>query len=348
MAKDVFDITMLNPTASGGRTWTSNWHSSTRRVFNTPSGGQYTFPVTSGGNQDPQDSEFVNMTGGPITWYIDGTSGIAQWVHQSPDTISTSSPPSCRPYVLDIAPGIEAYEISTQTPARKTWSPNVEMTCYVKTTGWLPGYTAADNGSFVRLAGPGDHFNIINCNCDAVGYSINLLGYTDHAYAVLVHKEITHDTYGNPSDGVNVAPSHFTKTPSWTAKADSQRWPLHHWIGVKFIQRKITSSGYMRIEAYRDVQDGRFGGHWQKLADLTDDGILGHWGATVQSTKDSMDAFWATPGNCDNSPTNCIFTPAVGNYNPLPNYNRYSCYLRIQNYSNVYLKKFSIREIDPL
>jgi hypothetical protein len=223
------------------------------------------------------------------------------------------------------------------------------MTVYVKCNGWaIPTDNAANNGSFVRLSGPNNHFNILDCNCDATGYSINLLGYSDHAYSILMHKEITHDTYGNPSDGINVATSARAITPSWTRRVNNQRWPLFHWIGLKFVQRKITSSGYVKLEAYRDTQDGRFGGHWQKIMELTDDGIDGHWGATVQSTKDSLDAFWASTGHCGNSPTtSCINTP-VQNYNPLINTPRYSCYLRIQNFFNVFLKKFSIREIDPL
>jgi hypothetical protein len=164
-----------------------------------------------------------------------------------------------------------------------------------------------------------------------------------------MHKEILHDIYGNPSDGVNVAQSAFPTMPTYSRFSNVQRFPLLRWIGVKFVCRTITSSGYVRLEGYRDLSNGLNGGSWQKLLDMTDDGINGHWGASQTSTRTALDDLWASAGHCGNSgTTNCIETPQVGNYNPLIQRAGYSCYIRIQNLQKVELKKFSIREIDPL
>ena len=342
MAVDTFGITQLYATKSGGRQWFSNWHNSTSRAFRNAEGQQYDFPVTSGQNQDPQDYQYLSMAGGPTAWFIDGQSGIAQW-RQEDIPPNPDNNPTCRPYIIDIPPGVNAYDIGTQVPPRLKWQ-NVEMTCYGRLYG-----IALVNNSFMRLSVRSNHFNISRCNCDAGGYDFNLLGYPEHAYQTLINKEIVHSIYGNPSDTVNVAQSAFPTGPSYSRFGDVHRFPLLRWIGMKFVVRNITATGRVKLEAYWDLLDGLNGGNWQKLADLTDDGIDGHWGASAPSTRTALDDVWASPSGCGNitPPALCIDTP-THNYNPLWSRAAYSCYIRVERINRVDLKKFSVREIDPL
>jgi hypothetical protein len=347
LVPDVYGITQLYTTKSGAREWFSNWHNNSgSRAFRNAANQQWSFPAVNGQNQDPNDSEYLSMAGGPTAWFIDGSSGIATWKQE--DNPPADPPPTCRPFIIDYPAGINAYDIGTQDPPRQTWL-NVEITAYARFHSYaLDGI----NNSFMRLSARSNHFNITNCNCDGLGYDFNLIGNPSHAYAFLINKEIIHPNYGAASDMINVAQSHFITIPSYSRRSNIQRFPLLRWIGMKFVVRNITSNGLVRLEAYRDLTNGNNGGDWLKLADITDDGIDSHWGANTTTTRNNLDTAWATtdgcgtPGELDNFIES--HTSRVGNYNPIITRAGYSCYIRIDSISKVELKKFSVREIDPI
>lgn len=341
MAADTFGITKLYDTKSGGREWFSNWHNSTSRAFRHTS--SYTIPVnTAGINQDPQDNQFISLGAGTSAWFIDGTSGIATWRQQTEGT------GDIRAYMgLDYPAGgtFQPYEISSQDPARLTWQ-NVEMTGYVRLWKVASGITP----TVTRLAVRSNHYNIQNCNCDALGYDFQFEIDAGSQYAMRLGKEIIHDVYTSPADEVNVARSHFVTMPSYSRFANMQRVPMLRWVGMKFVVRTITSSGHVRLEGYRDMSNGLNGGQWIKMAQLDDDGIDMHWGAISSGKRTQLDDFWNSTGGCGNNPTNCVesHTAIQGNYNPIITRAGYGCYYRTDGCVKVELKKFSVREIDPL
>jgi hypothetical protein len=86
------------------------------------------------------------------------------------------------------------------------------------------------------------------------------------------------------------------------------------WYGMKFVQR-TDSKGNVRLESYRDTTDGKDGGNWEKMFEYTDSTANPWKGWPVY-----------TPKNCG-----C-----------------HSSFIRTDNAADFRVKKWSIREIDPL
>lgn len=363
MATDAFGITQFYPTKAGGREWISNWHNTAQRSYGHES--SYDIPPnTAGINQDPGDNQILQLGAGKAAISTNKTTGICTWRQVDEGT------GDIRMYMgLDYPQGgtFNPWEFATQ--GRQTWT-NVEYTGYVRLWKVASGATA----TVCRLAARSNHFNIQFCNCDAKGYDFQFEIDTGSQYAMRTGKEIIHDVYSSPTNSTYYPnePGYHTTIPSFSQFSNVQRVPMGKWIGMKLIVRNITSNGQVRIQGYRDMSDGRHGGHWDKMTEIDDNGIESSdpindpggasWGARSDSKADQLDCFWdgTTPRSsfsctntdypCGNSTPHCIEdpTPYIDKYNPVITRPGYGCYYRTDGVARVEFKKFSIREIDPL
>jgi hypothetical protein len=347
MVVDQFGITQLFATKSGAREWFSKWANGHTRVMKRTGFTSYLTPPQTNSteyNVDPDDSELIDMADGPSYLYIDGAGVLTHT--QAPSTSGISSEGNdMRLTVCDYKPGANSYDIANEVPARKTWT-NVEVTIYARALTESFGGT----GGSMRLAGRSNHFNYRYCLCDAGGYDFQLHRKITSSTGVLrVDKEMIHDTYTTPKTGY----SHFdTCSPYYRGDTSGGVFPMNRWVGMKLVLRTITSLGHVNIQGYRDLDNGLDGGKWVKMVEWTDTGVIGEWGATNAGRQAQLDAFWADNGcgtPAEGLPNRCIDTAAPYlNYNPVYLRAGYACYFRTDHIDKMQLKKFSVREIDPL
>jgi len=97
--------------------------------------------------------------------------------------------------------------------------------------------------------------------------------------------------------------------------------PHNTWIGHKFVIRNVDGGKHVRLEMWRDLNDGLNGGDWKLMVNYTDEGL------------------WVDPSTpkCPTTGLNKIILEA----NP-------SIFIRNTDISSAQYKYFSAREIDPL
>lgn len=354
MAVDIFGITQLHTTKTDAWEWTSSWHNGVSRILRPLD--EYQFPPVDYVNRDPEDQEFIITGRGDAQTYFIPGDGILRWRAASDGMFSNENITS-RWYIIDYPDGLaNEWEIKDEDPPRKMWT-NVEFTGYIKL------YKILGDGP-VRLVGRSNHFNIHQCECDGSGYDFQLGTTTNTLTAARAGKEVIHDEYSQWSQD-DMAPTPNTTNnnqyfhPSQTALSNmspldrfSTRTyiPLYKWIGMKFVLRTMTGSGYVRQECYIDKSNGLNGGEWVKIVDFIDNGIDG--GIFRGTVKTDLEARWAMEGGCGEDfaqdTSRFVSTPIVDDYNPVFLRAAYSCYFRCDKAASFDLKWFSCREIDPL
>ena len=351
MAVDTFGITQLHTTKTGGWNWTSTWHNGVSRNIRPTE--NYMFPPVNGVNRDSQDQEFLVLGYNTAQTYFIPGDGILRWVSDSKTTTTNTA----RWYIMDYPDGLaNEWEIKNENPARKMWT-NVEFTGYVR----LWSITA---GGAVRLAARSNHFNIHQCECDGSGYDFQLGTANTTNQAARAGKEVIHDAYSQWSkDSQAPTPSTTNNNqlfhPNQTAEYNMVSYdrfstrtylPLTKWIGMKFVLRTMTGSGYVRQEGYIDKSNGKNGGEWLKVIDFIDNGIDG--GVFKDPALTDIQARWATTGGCGEdfalNTSRFISTPVVNQANPVFLRAAYACYFRLDSATAFDLKWFTCREIDPL
>ncbi len=108
--------------------------------------------------------------------------------------------------------------------------------------------------------------------------------------------------------------------------------PFNTPIGVKYVLRNKDSDTKVRVELYRDVNDGQGGGAWEKISEATDDGT--NWGTDAESCKSGVDA--ALPLIRE------LMLPDSETGKPV-----ISVYLRCEH-CTMSFTRFSVRQIEPL
>lgn len=352
MAVDTFGITQLYPTKSGGWEWTSTWHNGVSRTIRPTQ--SYMFPPVNGVNRDSQDQEFLALGYGDKQTYFIAGDGICRW---RADGLQGNSDLTCRWFIMDYPDGLaNPWEVSIQDPARKAWT-NVEMTGYTRVL-------SKNNDGPIRFAARSNHHNIHYCECDGSGYDYQISDGSTTFQSARAGKEVMHDEYTQWSQD-DMAPTPNTTNnnqffhPEQTALNNlgpfdhfSTRTysPLLKWIGMKFILRTMTTSGFVRQEGYIDKSNENNGGEWLKIIDFIDNGTDG--GIFRGTIKTDLEARWAMSGGCGEdfalNTSRYVSTPIINEYNPVFLRPGYGCYFRCDKATAIDMKNFSIREIDPL
>ena len=258
VALDTFGIKMLNPTATGGRVWNSNWHTATSHSWSPAS--------QEPGNEDPQDS----MADLICPSFCKAT------VDAATDTMtcgSNTSPTkaSFRLYIKD--------PNCTPSSSPWKWSPSTECTIYYKCLSQMETGTIHVH---CRLIGPSEHWNAITdenpTGCKTAGH--------DYAFevrdsgSILLRKEEAH--LETTPDG------YATDVLSATNNA-----PYNTWIGLKLVTQKQGAN--MLVQGWRDTTDGASGGTWVKMVEIIDNGT--NWKLPAGAVA-PFNALAAGSGNC--------------------------------------------------
>jgi hypothetical protein len=212
---------------------------------------------------------------------------------------------------------------------KETWQ-NVEATVYNMAVKWDAKNFPGDNYNIsqLRLGIRSNHFvdSINSCPCSGRGY-MGEFNYEDSK--IYVKKEIAHPVYSSKK------PSDWKRMTWWSNNV----YPANQWIGMKVIVRN-TSKGSVVIEVYRDLTDGLKGGNWEKIISFEDSG-----GWTTNKPDDlSKLKEWITSNKCKD----CQHDKTPGRVDPIFTEAAHSCYIRSNNIIEAKIKKWSIREIDPL
>lgn len=133
-------------------------------------------------------------------------------------------------------------------PRAKTWN-NVEVTFYMLRVSEAKVLTYQGMAVGTRS----EHQDVeVNGNVGRTYYA--KFAYDGRAFFI---KETDHHTKGGYHDSTEL--KHFPKG-----------FPKEKWIGMKFVCR--TRGQTVKLEQYEDTTDGAKGGHWVKVAEITDDG----------------------------------------------------------------------------
>lgn len=188
----------------------------------------------------------------------------------------------------------------------KKWG-NVEITVYAKRIA-ESGKTSSQG---IVIGARSEHQDVTQDNpCRALTYYGRIL-YDSRA--VFQKELVHHDTYSsNKPSEKNIL--------MWNTVDGTL--PLHRWIGVKFIVRNINKNA-VKLELYLDMQEGKNGGDWKKVAEYTDQGS---WSQT-DSGNDTL-------SQCGYAPNKVISDPGT------------SVFIRNDLIERMDYKDFNIREIE--
>ena len=258
---DVFGIRKIYPTATGGRTYESNWHTTTSHQWDA-TGGQ-----VPGANLDPND-EMADLVA-PTTCRAIVDSGTKTL---TADTNADRN--SWRYYIKD--------PDCTAASSPWKWSESVEITIYYKAG---VSYSGGSIHVHCRLMGPTEHWNAItddNVNaCAAAGH--------EYSYEIKengVNEFRKEEFHKSVAEGEGYAENIIF--PDTNAPHDT-------WIGMKLVTQKQSATS-MKIQAWKDLTDGANGGTWIKAGEIIDDGT--NWKITDSAGITSYAGIPAGSGNC--------------------------------------------------
>lgn len=257
---DTFGVRMIYATASGGRTYYSNWHTATAHQWDA-SGGQ-----VPAANLDPQDS-FADLVS-PTT-----CRAIVDPVTKTLTADTNADRNSWRYYIKD--------PLDDEVSSTWKWSASTEVTVYYKA---IKDYSGGSIHVHCRLMGPGEHWNAITDDnpaaCKAAGheysYEIKKNGVNQF------RKEEFHDSVAN---GEGYAENVIL---------DDTSAPYNQWIGMKLVTKKKGAN--MKLEAWKDLTDGVNGGTWIKQGEILDDGT--NWKIQDSVGISNYASLPAGSGNC--------------------------------------------------
>jgi concanavalin A-like lectin/glucanase superfamily protein/calcineurin-like phosphoesterase family protein len=230
---DDFGIRQIYATKSGGRKWSSNWHTATSHEW-SPADSDHDYGV----NLDPQDNMVDLICNNENKVIVDSVTKTLQC-----DTETDGN--NVRLWIKDPA--------ATETSSPWKWSESTESTIYYKVIASLSG---SDIHVPCRLHGPGEHWLAI-AHCPAGGHEY---GFEIKANKVIqLRKEVAHKA-SDPD-------CYCTNIESTT----EQPFTPGVWVGMKLVTIQ-ESTGRMRIEGWRDMTDGFNGGTWEKMVSMIDDG----------------------------------------------------------------------------
>jgi hypothetical protein len=343
------NIKELFPTTKGGRYWYSNWHKTGARQIKTDgikniNNDKINFQEKESyimHSFDPADDEFY-VHGETKRVDIDGKGALEY------------EGPNCRFYIVD-----HTDDNNNADPTKKKWHStmtwqNVEITVYhkriddermgeiaLKKDQILKQEKLDFKGNVypksdfavaqLRLGARSNHFvePIKDCRCAGRAYTgeANFYGKLPHTTAegtIYVRKEIAHDAY--------------------TEKLKEIHWeyPKEDWIGWKLVVQNCNNNTNVRTRLYRDLHESNTWEDGKPVIDYTDTGAM----PVESSDKENDLKNWIASSECKNckygdddvlkSPSQIFLNPA------------HSCYIRCNNVYKAQLKKFSVREIDPL
>jgi hypothetical protein len=295
------------------------------KKFDTTQGGREWFSNWDNGKQrelkaksyDDEDKEFY--VGAIHEGSIDGN-GVLSYGGNN-----------CRFYIVD----------DNEKPS-KTWK-NVEITVYGKRIDDVhknEDFKEAKRNdkskydiSQFRIAARSNHFYhpINDCPCSARSYfgEFNFNGKT------YIRKEIAHPAYAAKK------PDDLKDKKNWKDTPDNE-FPKNKWIGMKVIVRNMDNDSAVRTEVYRDLTDGEDGGEWEKLMEFDDNG-----GWTAEKDDDLKKLKGILQDDKVDKDDECL-DKKWEKQDPIVTQAAHSCYIRSNNIYEAQLKKFSVREIDPL
>jgi len=268
---DRFGIREIYATASGGRTYYSNWHTATAHQWDA-TGGQ-----VPAANLDPQDS-FADLIS-PTT-----CRAIVDPATKTLTADTNADRNSWRYYIKD--------PLDDETSSTWKWSESVEITVYYKA---IQDYLGGSTHVHCRIIGPTEHWNAITDDnpaaCGAAGHEYN---YEIKADGTNQFKK--EEFHASVADGEGYADDiHFPDTSA----------PYNQWVGMKLVTRKKGAD--MKVEAWKDLTDGTAGGTWIKANEIIDDGT--NWKLSSQAGITNYAALPAGTGNCTKiSPIDCALT----------------------------------------
>jgi hypothetical protein len=258
---DIFGIKKIYATATGGRTYESNWHTATSHQWDA-TGGQ-----VPAANLDPQDSMADLIAPTTCRAIVDSDTDTL-----TADTNADKN--SWRYYIKDPA--------DDEVSSTWKWSESTEITIYYKA---IQDYSGGTIHVHCRLMGPGEHWNAITDDnpdgCGAAG----------HEYSYEIKKNGTNqlrkeEFHASVADGEGYADNIiFTDTAA----------PYNTWVGMKLVTKKRSATS-MKIEAWKDLTDGVGGGTWIKAGEVIDDGT--NWKITASAGISNYASLPAGSGNC--------------------------------------------------
>lgn len=216
---------------------------------------------------------------------------------------------------------------------KELWK-NVEMTVYAKRVGesetisWQSLTMVARSGSHNDVEYPDVCKDSIGYPNGAYNARITFNGRSDYTKEVLYHRADAVSDDGSGNSPRTIASFANLTTPI-DSKSGLHSMPRNVWVGMKFIVKNLNNDHAVKLETWMDMTDGKDGGKWIKINEYIDDG---EWNATYY-----YDDKYKTDWPCVTVPTDNVIT------NAMP-----YVLIRGDSVQEIYYKKFSVREIDPL
>jgi hypothetical protein len=202
--------------------------------------------------------------------------------------------------------------------AAQKWRPNVEVTIYFKLVKHAD--LANTKNHFISVSGVSNHFTNVNpiekrANGRAYGVSTHLLRSN-----VEFKKEVIHGVYCTQD------------------LDDDWDFPKNKWVGIKFVQQTCHDGQHMSFKHYRDLTNCKDGGDWKQIGNTHIDD--GHWDTYEEDEEKLLDSVIADGRALDHPLTE---RHQIWNVEAFA-----GMYVRINKVMEGYMKKLSVREIDPL
>lgn len=325
---DIFGITELIPTKSGGRTWNSNWQNGTQRTFYSTSASQSTDPeVCFRGNQ----GTYVISGNGPLSGDPTSSTGTLCMYGIAPRVYVRSSG--------GIANNTDGYDSSLNlTP----WN-SCEVTYYTL-------YTR--NDCFQSYSGA-----TVGWGCNHIPDHTPTSPYGDYSSRTMYGQLqcVSGACYTKKECYFPETVSEVSSIARFPFGGPS---PLNQWIGLKFIFREYDNVLKTNLRMYMDLTGGVNGGTWQKIMDFTD--VMG-WSSslTTDIPQPSMvpdlvtglpiaGSFWTGAPLCHQF----LGKAPLGTSTATPTQDNFCVFIRNDYttpvYGAQYYKWFSIREVNEL
>ena len=202
---DTFGIRKIYATASGGRTYESNWH--------LPATTTHSWDGTSGqdfGNLDPQDSMADLVCPATCRATVDADLDVLM-------ATTNSNKNSWRYYIKD--------SLDDETSSTWKWSESVEITVYYKA---ISDYDGGSIHVHARVMGPTEHWLALN-TCSGAGHE-----YSYEIKKNLVNQFRKEEFHIEPDSG-------YCDNIEFTDRTA----PYNQWIGMKLVTRKKSATSML-------------------------------------------------------------------------------------------------------